>query len=449
MNMDKTIRSVKHTLYGIGEVRETRFGGFELSVQFEDGILRWIRQDELEFLSGSMPASNARIEIDKPVERIELIKPMLPEERFRAREIIEALRLGIVPHGQVDEFTFGRDYAITQIKEWLDNQSGESLIVSGEYGVGKTHLLDYVYSSALKRNWAVAMVALDPGELPLHRPKAIYEAIVSSFKFKAHNGGFREFLREIAASPKWHELQEHEYLGTVIEKIRTGEDDEYIYEWIEGESRYHPQMYNYSTCGNIYCYILSGISWAAKNILGLNGFLILFDEAESVDSFWHTSYQNNKSWNFLSGLVLAGSDDPVSLKEVGMNKFYKHYLYKGWWGYHSDLQYCGHSRLPFTWRVPCNLKLLFAFTPDDEMFEIEPLKSARKFEIGSINAEYFEKISEKIISLYDLAYDFQADSRVFEYVPKDNIRRFIKGLVEALDLARFHSDKPIEELLDV
>ena len=449
MNMDKTIRSVKHTLYGIGEVRETRFGGFELSVQFEDGILRWIRQDELEFLSGSMPASNARIEIDKPVERIELIKPMLPEERFRAREIIEALRLGIVPHGQVDEFTFGRDYAITQIKEWLDNQSGESLIVSGEYGVGKTHLLDYVYSSALKRNWAVAMVALDPGELPLHRPKAIYEAIVSSFKFRAYNGGFREFLREIAASPKWHELQEHEYLGTVIEKIRTGEDDECIYEWIEGESRYHPQMYNYSTCGNIYCYILSGISWAAKNILGLNGFLILFDEAESVDSFWHTSYQNNKSWNFLSGLVLAGSDDPVSLKEVGMNKFYKHYLYKGWWGYHSDLQYCGHLRLPFTWRVPCNLKLLFAFTPDDEIFEIEPLKSARKFEIGSINAEYFEKISEKIISLYDLAYDFQADSRVFEYVPKDNIRRFIKGLVEALDLARFHSDKPIEELLDV
>ena len=244
-------------------------------------------------------------------------------------------------------------------------------------------------------------------------------------------------------------MQEHEYIGTVIEKIRTGEDDEYIYEWIEGESTHHPQMYNYSTCGNIYCYILSGIGWAAKNILGLDGFLILFDEAESVDSFWHTSYQNNKSWNFLKGLVLAGSDDSVSLKEVSMNKFYKHSLYKGWWGYYSDLQYCGRFRLPFTWRVPCNLKILFAFTPDDEMFEIEPLKSARKFEIGSIGMEYFENISEKIISLYDLAYDFQADSHVFEYVPKDNTRRFIKGLVEALDLTRFHPDKPIRELLDV
>jgi hypothetical protein len=435
------MQSVKHAVYGIGEVQQTRFGGFEISVRFRDGILRWIRQDELEFLSGSRPAPNARITGS--------VEPILPEERFRAREIIEALRLGIVSHGQVDEFTFGRDYAITQINEWLNVPGSGPLIVSGEYGVGKTHLLDYVYSSALKRNWAVALVALDPGELPLHKPKAIYEAIVRSFKFRTHNGGFREFLREIAASPEWHELQEHEYIGTVIEKIRTGEDDEYVYEWIEGESTHKPQMYNYSTCGNIYCYILSGIGWAAKNILGLDGFLILFDEAESVDSFWHTSYQNNKSWNFLKGLVLAGSDDSVSLKEVSMNKFYKHSLYKGWWGYYSDLQYCGRFRLPFTWRVPCNLKILFAFTPDDEIFKIEPLNSARKSEIEPISTEYFENISEKIISLYDLAYDFQADSRVFEYVPKDNTRKFIKGLVEALDLARFHPDKPIGELLDV
>ncbi|MEA1905620.1 MAG: BREX system ATP-binding domain-containing protein [Euryarchaeota archaeon] len=435
------MQSVKHAVYGIGEVQQTRFGGFEISACFEDGIVRWVRRDEIEFLSGSTPAPNARIAGS--------VEPILPEERFRARKIIESLRLGIVSHGQVNEFTFGRDYAITQINEWLNVPGSGPLIVSGEYGVGKTHLLDYTYSSALKRNWAVALVALDPGELPLHKPKAIYEAIVRSFKFRTHNGGFREFLREIAASPKWHELQEHEYLGTVIEKIRTGEDDEQMYEWIEGESTHKPQMYNYSTCGNIYCYILSGIGWAAKNILGLDGFLILFDEAESVDSFWHTTYQNNKSWNFLKGLVLAGSDDSVSLKEVSMNKFYKHSLYKGWWGYHSDLQYCGRLRLPFTWRIPCNLKILFAFTPNDEMFEIEPLKSARKFEIGGIGAEYFENISEKIISLYDLAYNFQADPRVFEYVPKDNTRRFIKGLVEALDLTRFHPDTPTRGLLDV
>ncbi|MBE0525045.1 MAG: hypothetical protein IBX40_12065 [Methanosarcinales archaeon] len=112
------------------------------------------------------------------------------------------------------------------------------------------------------------------------------------------------------------------------------------------------------------------------------------------------------------------------------------------------MQYCGHLKLPFTWKVPCNLKTLFAFTPDDELFNIEPLNSVEKFEIGPISTQDFENISKKIISLYDLAYGFQADTRVFEYIPKNNTRRFIKGLVEALDLTRFYPDKPIGELLD-
>jgi Cdc6-like AAA superfamily ATPase len=250
---------VRHATYGIGGVQQTRFGGFEMFVEFEDGILRWIRQDELEFLSGATPVPT--VEITEPIESI------LPEERFEARKIIEALRLGIVSHGQVDEFTFGRDKTIGQIKEWLNIQNNGSMIISGEYGIGKTHLLEYLYSSVLKSNWAVAKVELDPNELPLHKPKAIYEAIIRSFKFETYNGDFRQFLREIAASHNWYALQEHEYLGIIIEKIRSGEDDEHIYEWIEGQSTYHPRMYNFSTCGNIYCYILSGISWAAKNIL--------------------------------------------------------------------------------------------------------------------------------------------------------------------------------------
>ncbi|MEA3325118.1 MAG: hypothetical protein U9Q37_08280, partial [Euryarchaeota archaeon] len=62
------MQSVKHAIYGIGEVQQTRFGGFEISARFEDGILRWIRQDELEFLSGSMPPPD--IEIAGSVEPI-------------------------------------------------------------------------------------------------------------------------------------------------------------------------------------------------------------------------------------------------------------------------------------------------------------------------------------------------------------------------------------------
>ena len=75
MKLDKTMWSVKHFAYGIGHVKQTRFGGFEMSVEFEDGILRWIRQDELKFLSDTTPVQT--IEITKPIESI------LPEEFLR------------------------------------------------------------------------------------------------------------------------------------------------------------------------------------------------------------------------------------------------------------------------------------------------------------------------------------------------------------------------------
>jgi len=42
---------VEHRIYGKGKIRKKRFGGFELYVEFEDGIERWVRRDEVRFLS--------------------------------------------------------------------------------------------------------------------------------------------------------------------------------------------------------------------------------------------------------------------------------------------------------------------------------------------------------------------------------------------------------------
>ncbi|MBO3757598.1 MAG: DUF2791 family P-loop domain-containing protein, partial [Candidatus Brockarchaeota archaeon] len=119
------------------------------------------------------------------------------KEQLEARKIIEALRLGIVPQKYVEEFTFGREKEIKQIKSWLSNEDESSLILVGEYGVGKTHILEYLYSYLLKDNWAVSIVNLDPNELPFHKPKRVYEAIISSFRF-GKNRNFRDFLKEIS-----------------------------------------------------------------------------------------------------------------------------------------------------------------------------------------------------------------------------------------------------------
>ena len=434
------MKLIEHRTYGKGKILKERYGGFELYVEFEDGIKRWVRRDEIRFLS------------ETPIlVKHKTTRQVLSEEQFKARQIIEALRLGIVPHKYVEEFTFGREGEINKVKKWLHDSNNSSLIIVGEYGVGKTHLLEYIYSVALKDNWAVSMVELDPNEASFHKPRIIYQKIISSFRFRQRNGDFREFLRQIANSPRFYEVESHKYLGRVIEEIRNNTDDEDIWEWIEGKpSRYRcPPMYEFSTCANIYCYILSGIGWIAKNLLGLKGFLILFDEAENVDSYWYTSYQNNKVWNFLKGLIFMADNNELLLTEKVEPQYSWSGYFQGYWGKDTGLQYCGRLQLPFIWKIPCNVKIIFAFAPTWVLSK-EPLNNIIDLRLDNLDRKVLPKISRSINNLYKTAYNFEYNndlSYIQSRIPMDKTRKFIKGVIEALDLMRFHPNKPVEELL--
>lgn len=374
----------------------------------------------------------------------------LSKEKLEARKIVEALRLGIVPQKHVEEFTFGRAKEIEQIKSWLENENESSLVLVGEYGVGKTHLLEYLYSSLLKSNWAVSIVELDPNELPFHKPKRVYEAIINSFRFGTKNGTFRDFLKEIAESSKYYELENHQYLGAIISELKEGVESEYSFEWIEGKQIVgNPPMFDYSTSANIYCNILSGIGWASRNILGLNGFVILFDEAETVDSFWYSSYQNDKSWNFLKGILLMASNKTELLEENITPFFVSPYSGKIYLGEKTGLQYGGHfPYLRYLWRAPTNIKLIFAFAPSYNILDKEPLNALRRIEIKNLGEKYLDEISKSVVRFYEYAYDFKIEQKnILKRVPKDKTRMFIKGIVEALDLIRFYPNEKLEDFL--
>ena len=72
--------------------------------------------------------------------------------------------------------------------------------MTGVYGVGKTHFLEYINNIALKDNWAVSFLEFDSNSLPLNKPKLLYEEIIRSFQYK--NGDFRDFLTEVAFNPE-------------------------------------------------------------------------------------------------------------------------------------------------------------------------------------------------------------------------------------------------------
>ena len=447
---------VEHKNYGKGKIIKKRFGGFEIYVEFEDGIQRWVRKDDVKFLpEGALEKTESSESITSSSKYI------LSDEQFKAREIIESLRLGIVPYKYVEEFTFGREREIERIVNWLHDSKEGALAIVGKYGAGKTHILEYIYSLALKNNWAVSKVEIDPNEASFHTPNTIYQKITRSFRFKISNddyGDFREFLRQISFHPDSRSLHDHKYLGIAIKKIKKGEDDEDFWGWIEGEKQsayrtYPYSMYKHSACGSIYSYILSGIGWSATNILGLNGFLILFDEAEVdiIDPPWYTSYKDDKAWSFLSGIILMANNDERLLNESVEPKFYYSWDTPAYIGNETKLHYCGHLRyLGFVWEIPCHVKIIFNLT---EIFEREPLNNIPRIELYHIHKNSLMDISKAIFELYQGAYGLQLNnvqlSHIFDLISKDNTRLFIKGMVEALDLIRFHPSKPLKTLLNL
>lgn len=422
-------RIVNHPKYGRGEVKQSRYKGFELYVQFQDGLTRWVRLDEVEEMGTSSPLITTL-----------LTSPPTPptDEAFKSRRIVEAFRLGIVPHDCVDEFTFGRQDEIELLMDWLNSQEEATLLLVGEYGSGKTHLLNYAYGRALQEGFAVAYVEMDANEAPFHKPKRVYSRLVQTFRYRSKKDQqtkrFRDFLREVLAKGA---LKDHKYFGKLIGR----ESDETLWDWVEAReliirpwSFYDwiysclPGLYDYSTAANIYCYLLNALGWAAKEVLGLKGLLLIFDEAEAVNVCDYT-YQVEKSYNFLKALIRTADNDNM-LSGVASK---------------SGLYYCGvGDPIPFLYQQPSGLKLLFAFTPIYALSWIGELQSALRIDLQPLTDDALKEVFEHVCLLYNSAYDSLEEgltiSAIFRRITIQGgrTRMFVKGSVEALDLVRLN-----------
>ena len=77
------------------------------------------------------------------------------------QRVIESLRLGIPPDGQVRYFTVGRLSEITELTARLQQGKTDALLLKANYGSGKSHLLRFIRETALKANFAVSSVTQD------------------------------------------------------------------------------------------------------------------------------------------------------------------------------------------------------------------------------------------------------------------------------------------------
>ncbi|WP_032369006.1 BREX system ATP-binding protein BrxD [Rhodococcoides fascians] len=106
----------------------------------------------------------------------------------RRREILQALRQGTVPSGNLDVLAVGIDKFTNTVGEDLEAVASGGAVfkaVRGEYGSGKTFYARWLQQQAMKRGLAVAEVQISELETPLHKLETVYRRTTESLRTSA------------------------------------------------------------------------------------------------------------------------------------------------------------------------------------------------------------------------------------------------------------------------
>lgn len=415
---------------------DSRWQGSELLVRFQTGLRLWLPKSRVRFL-GEVDESL----LDSAVAGVTGI------DRVSACRMIEAFRLGIVPHQDVEFFTFGRDEELKMIDSAFDELvkgKGDVFMFEGEYGAGKTHILELVHHRALRAGMVTSMVQFDPVEVSPHRPKRVYRELVKNIRFihEGEEGGFRELLRMSVRL----DLSDHVFFGPLFRKLKRldsgARENEVFWQWMEAESTKEyatemrspyrvkgaqgiPALYDFSTAADFYCNIICAISYMSRQ-LGFNGLVLLLDEAETITRLWDIVYLS-KSINFMEGLVRVALNDP-QLRQI------------------SDRMIHNQVRpVPYIYQDPA-LLLIFATTPTPGEYGYLRLENVvrHKIELRPLSDQALANAFATMVRIYEQAYpgfklEVEEQKRLLSWLVRKRgtgVRTFIKGCVEALDIFR-------------
>lgn len=404
---------------------------------------------------------------------------------------LEAMRLGVVPHTELDAYTVGRDPEIGLIEADLDRvgtRGGALRAFLGGYGTGKTHLLELIGQHALRRGFLVAHVVLNPEETAPSHPKRVYRELVRALEYPDRTGAGRslvplferalgsEAVREaflLDGSARARETLDegaHLYLTPALryyEAIVQADLDEHerdyglslLFDWLEG----HPTISNgeiddvlrkmvgrkgriysmkdYRPWARIYGYLLSGLSSLAR-LAGYEGLVVLVDEAE----FYSLLSSENRDYarTLFKALAWASVGAEAELLPFGREE-----LELGGMGILQDLppQYRGGMD-------GAGLYTVFAMTPNEQGLEAlgQAVPAQATAELGAFAISDYRELVVRVFDHYRSARaDGAIDERVVGALGKvvagllgsgyvENPRQAMKFIVEFLDLATFRPD---------
>ncbi len=227
---------------------------------------------------------------------------------FNAMHVIEALRSGVPSRVVGAYFSEARPGMLSKIQTRLDavRESGKSdgFIFTGQYGEGKTHMLNTVFSIASRENMAVSYVALGK-ETPMNNLPVLYQKIIANTYLPgAAQPGFRPKLEELTIGSgvtgdllayAAKELETDKLYYELRAMLSTQEEEErsQFLADLEGDftgldvikrsyrrttgqvAKYNQKFVKSRHVWDYFCFM----SYFFRRI-GLSGWVILFDEAE-------------------------------------------------------------------------------------------------------------------------------------------------------------------------
>jgi hypothetical protein len=291
-------RTVVHPQLGPGKLLKTYMGGYEWEVMFESG--RRFRLPAREFTAESTSAWQAQTA--PATNGFTPREPVLELDQFRARQTLEALRLGIVPVQDVETLTIGLeaervslDRALARSKE----RGGDVQAVIGDYGFGKSHFIELAARRGLRENFLVATASLDLVETPPSKAHEIYRALTRSIRYPdSDERGLGPLIKQALGQPnvigRLAELAPREdcpltaALGALADcGSQVAYDD--MVQWISGQIlptaemktclKRPPRLYRSGEVARQYTYLLTAISVLAT-LTGYSGLAVLIDESE-------------------------------------------------------------------------------------------------------------------------------------------------------------------------
>jgi hypothetical protein len=218
-----------------------------------------------------------------------------------APSAVRLLRTGIVPATAIEDLSVGygliRSRAYSDLDSFLRGKHQNPVFVNGEWGTGKSHMLNFHRMVATNLGIPTSFVSLNPRTLPLNYPQRLYGEIVASARTD-NVAGLRSLLEVVMRHRDSRIKLKHTLVSSSTNSLSPALLS--LIDHYDQNDTLNPRL------EAAWAYILGeDLGWAdypykreqalnridglAATIKAVNGagLLIYFDEAETLDQLWN------------------------------------------------------------------------------------------------------------------------------------------------------------------